>query len=126
MPQLSLTRGQLSELSDRRSTALLRRLDEVLLGFNGNYAGLAPDKRLDALGKVVALARSHGIREELNLGLFAVLLLQFGGAGLREPEPQEILADADRSGAAKVFQLWAWHRRKHPDAPVFQAERAAT
>jgi hypothetical protein len=125
MPHLSLSQGQLSQLAHKRSTALLRRLDQVLLRFGGNYAGLTPDKRLEALKKVVTLARSHGIREELNLGLFAALLLQFGGAGLREPEPREILGDAERSGAAKVFQLWAWHRRKFPDAPVFQADRVA-
>jgi hypothetical protein len=126
MPQLSLSRSQLSELADRRATALQLRLDQVLLRFGGAYAALEQPKRLEALGKVLSVARTHGIREELNLGLFAVLLLQFGGAGLREPEPREILADAGRSGAAKVFQLWAWHRRKYPDAPVFQAERAAT
>ena len=125
MLQLSLSQRQLAQLADRRSTALLRRLDQVLLRFGGAYAGLEQGKRLKALEQVVALARSHGIREELNLGLFAALLLQFGGAGLREPEPREILGDADRSGAAKVFQLWAWHRRKFPDAPVFQADRVA-
>jgi hypothetical protein len=125
MPPLTFSQGQLENLSQRLDTDFVHRLDRVLQPLSPVYAGLPAARRMDSVRKVVDLAQEHGIREELNIGLFAALLLLFGASGLREGDTQEILADSERSGAAKVFQLWAWQRRRHPDAQIFRDGESA-
>jgi hypothetical protein len=112
-----LQRGQQASEAD-----FLSRLEPLLLPHSPALAALPPEQRRDMLAKVTTYAQSCGLLEELNIGLFALLLLLVGAPALRQAEPQAILQDTQRSSSAKVYQLWAWYRQIQPNAPVFAAE----
>lgn len=122
---MRLKQDQLATIVERREQDFLARLDKLLIPFSEAYANHPIERRIEMLGKVVEIARSYGIREELNVGLFAALALVCGVNSMRDPQAQEILGDRYRSGSAKVFQLWEWQRRRSPTAAIFSAEGRA-
>jgi hypothetical protein len=119
---LEIKKNQFESLTGSQKRDFLLRLDQLLLPHSESYAATPTEKRLEALSMVVNNAEGYGIREELNLGLFALAMLVFGVATLRAAETQSILTDPHRTGAAKVFQLWVWCRKQFPDAAVFKGQ----
>ncbi len=117
-----IAQAQIDAIGRTRGQDFVSRLDPLLCAHSDAYAALERQRRTAALLAAVAHAQRLGIAEELNIGLFVLALIVFGQAALRQPEPQAILDDANRSGTAKVYQLWHWCRQQHPQAAIFAPE----
>lgn len=117
---MQLTQAQMNGLTGGRTADFLARLDRLLQPYSEAYAALPDAQRLEALGRVVTLSRAAGIREELNVGLFALLALLCGGDAIRSPEAQAILEDPTRNGSAKVYQLWHAQRQSAAHSEMFR------
>ena len=114
-----ITPVQMESLNQARKQDFVLRLDRLLCGYSEGYAAMAPERRVVVLAGAVEHSQAQGIHEELNIGLFVLAVLVFGSAALREAQPQAILADVNRTGTAKVYQLWHWCRQRLPQSPIF-------
>ena len=121
---MNIKKNQLETISGTLKQDFLSRLDLLLQAHNATYAAASAERRFEALGAVVSHAEEYGIREELNLGLFALAVLVFGVDTLRGADLHLVMSDPHRTGAAKVYQFWAWCRRQFPDAAVFKEQAA--
>ena len=117
---IQLDPDQLDGLARGRQGDFITRLDSLLMPYSQPYAAMPDAPRKEALGRVVGACRQAGIREELNVGLFALLALLCGGGAIRGPEAQAILADGSSSGSTKVYQLWHAQRQNAAHDEIFR------
>lgn len=109
---------QLGHLERAGQADFHTRLDGLLAGRVPTYARLPRETRLEGLARITRWARSCGIREELYIGLFALLVVQRGPRLLEHPEARTILADTTKSSATKVYQCYAFAARVPRGGPL--------